>query len=323
MRTTPTVFSGLAVLALATAALTGCTTGTPAACDRPSVSDPAVMDLISVTDDFGNAPRIDIPTPLRTDTGAFADIVTGDGTPITSTSQLVGLGITLVDGTTGQTLIESPVDLDAANVFALSQWVTAIPSFETALHCATEGSRVAIALTPDDIASEAAVQLGLGDEDSAVAVVDVRKVYLPRAEGRLHFTSGNGLPTVVRAVDGRPGVSIPDGAAPTESVVQTLITGDGAKVTGEVPVRVHYTGIVWGENEPFQTTWDTEPASITLDGVVPGFAQALTGQTVGSQVLVVIPPAEGYGAEGSGPVPGDATIVFVIDILGLDAAPAS
>lgn len=323
MRTTPAALSGLAVLALATAALTGCTAGGPAACDRPAVSDPAIMDLITVSDDFDAAPEIDIPTPLRTDTGAYADVVTGEGTPVTTTDQLVVLGVSVVDGSTGEPLIEAPADVDPTNVFALSQWVSAFPSFETALHCATEGSRVAVALTPEDISSAAAAQLGLGDDDSAVAVVDIRKVYLPRAEGRLHFSAVNGMPTVVRAPDGRPGVSIPDSAPPTETIVQTLITGDGAKVTGEVPVRVHYTGIVWGEREPFQTTWDSEPASVTLDGVVPGFAKALEGQTVGSQVLVSIPAADGYGAEGSGPIPADATIVFVIDILGLDAAPAS
>ena len=53
-----------------------------------------------------------------------------------------------------------------------------------------------------------------------------------------------------------------------------------------------------------------------------GFAEALEGKTVGSQVLAVIPPDQGYGDQGSGAVPGDATLVFVIDILGIDA-PAS
>jgi FKBP-type peptidyl-prolyl cis-trans isomerase len=64
---------------------------------------------------------------------------------------------------------------------------------------------------------------------------------------------------------------------------------------------------------------DSEAASLTLDAVVPGFAEALEGQTVGSQVMVVIPPDQGYGEEGQGAIPGGSTLVFVIDILGLDA----
>ena len=50
--------------------------------------------------------------------------------------------------------------------------------------------------------------------------------------------------------------------------------------------------------------------------VIDGWNEALIGQPVGSQILVVIPPEKGYGAQGSPPsIPGDATLVFVIDIL--------
>ena len=47
-----------------------------------------------------------------------------------------------------------------------------------------------------------------------------------------------------------------------------------------------------------------------------GFVTALAGQRVGSQVLAVLPPSEAYGATGSGSVPANATLVFVVDILG-------
>jgi peptidylprolyl isomerase len=162
---------------------------------------------------------------------------------------------------------------------------------------------------------------GLAEDDTAVAVIDLRKVYLPAADGQNRFNSGFGLPTVVRAPDGRPGLIIPDGAPPTDVVVQTLKKGTGETVTGDQPVRVHYTGVVWGEDEAFDSTWDGEPASLTLDGVVPGFAEALEGQTVGSQVMVVVPPEQGYGDQAQGAIPADSTLVFVIDILGLDVAP--
>jgi peptidylprolyl isomerase len=56
---------------------------------------------------------------------------------------------------------------------------------------------------------------------------------------------------------------------------------------------------------------------------VAGFGQALVGQTVGSQVLVVIPPALGYGPSGGTPdgsIGATDTIVFVIDILATSPA---
>ena len=56
-----------------------------------------------------------------------------------------------------------------------------------------------------------------------------------------------------------------------------------------------------------------------MTGVVPGLAEGLIGQTVGSQVIVVIPPELGYPA-GQAPasVPEGSTMVFVVDILGLE-----
>jgi peptidylprolyl isomerase len=43
----------------------------------------------------------------------------------------------------------------------------------------------------------------------------------------------------------------------------------------------------------------------------------VVGQTVGSRVLLVVPPADGYGAAGSASVgiDGTDTLVFVVDIL--------
>jgi peptidylprolyl isomerase len=62
-----------------------------------------------------------------------------------------------------------------------------------------------------------------------------------------------------------------------------------------------------------------------VNGFVPGFTNAIVGQTVGSQVLVVIAPADGYGPQGGNSSAGigkNDTIVFVIDILASEAAAA-
>ncbi|WP_284255574.1 FKBP-type peptidyl-prolyl cis-trans isomerase [Pseudolysinimonas kribbensis] len=63
------------------------------------------------------------------------------------------------------------------------------------------------------------------------------------------------------------------------------------------------------------------PVELSTTGVIPGFAKALVGQKVGSQVIVMIPPADGYGSGGSPEVgiKGTDTLVFVIDILAVAA----
>ena len=313
--------AALAVLGLVTVGLAGCSLPGSSDCSRPAVSDPDVMGLIDVTGDTDAEPDVEVYTPLRTSGLAYEDVVTGEGTAITSPEQLMVVDVALVSGATGEPLVATAYDGDLTSVTSPSQWAESFPGFEEALQCATEGSRVAVALSPEDMAPGAASSFGLEDEDSAVAVIDIRKVYLAAADGANQFNSGFGLPSVVRAPDGRPGLIIPDGAAPEDLAIQTLKKGTGPEVTGEEPVRVHYTGVVWGQDEEFDSTWDGPAASLTLDSVVPGFAQALEGQTVGSQVMVVIPPDLGYGDQEQGAIPAGSTLVFVIDILGLDAAP--
>lgn len=314
--------AALAVLGLVTVGLAGCSLlpGT-SDCSRPAVSDPDVMDLITVEGETDAEPEVDVYTPLKAPHLAYEDVVTGEGTAITAPNQLIVVDVSVFNGETGEPIVATAYDGDLSRVTSPSQWTQNFPGFEEALDCATDGSRIAVALSPEDMSAEVASSFGLAEDESAVAVIDVRKVYLAAADGANQFNSGFGLPSVVRAPDGRPGLIIPDGAAPEELVVQTLKKGDGPEVTGDEPVRVHYTGVVWGEDEAFDSTWDGEAASVTLDGVVPGFADALEGQTVGSQVLVVIPPDLGYGDQDQGAIPAGSTLVFVIDILGLDAAP--
>ena len=49
--------------------------------------------------------------------------------------------------------------------------------------------------------------------------------------------------------------------------------------------------------------------------VIDGWNQGLVGQTVGSQILLVVPPSLGYGTTAQGSIPANSTLVFVIDIL--------
>lgn len=319
MRTIP---AALAVLSLAAVGLAGCSLPGDSGCSRPGVPDQAVMDLITVTGSVDAEPQLQVFTPFHTDALSFQDAVTGDGTAVVSESQLVVADISLFSGDTGDLLVATPYDGDMSRALTVSRWTQVFPDLGDVLHCAAEGSRVVVALPPGGVEAETAASNGLAEDESSIAVIDLHKVYLSRADGSLVYNTGHGLPSVVRAPDGRPGIIVPDGEPPAELALQTLIRGDGPVVTGDVPVRVHYTGVLWDERTVFDSTWDREPASLTLQAVVPGFAKALEGQTVGSQVMVVIPPDEGYGDTAQGAIPANSTLVFVIDILGLDVAPA-
>lgn len=320
MRKTPAF---LTILGLSAAALVGCSTNAADSCARVVTSDAAVNELVSVDGEFGQVPDVEVYTPFHVDELGWVDLTEGEGTPITTPEQMVVLDMVLLNGQTGETAVATSYDVTLSSVFSMGRWIDTLPGLDDALRCAQEGDRVVVALPSDAINPAAAAQIGLDEDDSAVAVVDVRKVYLPKATGADQFTDSNGLPSVVRAPNGRPGVIIPDAPAPEELSIQTLKKGDGEVVTGDQPVRAHYTGLLWDTREVFDTSWDSEPVSFDLNAVVPGFAAALEGQTVGSQVLVVVPPDQGYGDAGQGAIPGGATLVFVIDILGLDPEPTS
>ncbi len=123
--------------------------------------------------------------------------------------------------------------------------------------------------------------------------------------------------------DGKPAtITVPKGAKPpTKTVVQPLITGSGPKVTKGQTVRVTYTGALYRNGEVFDSS-ASHPEKpyfefpIGQGQVIKGWDSGLIGQTVGSRVLLVIPPADGYGAAGSGDkIKGTDTLVFVVDIL--------
>lgn len=312
----------LAVLGLVAVGLVGCSLPGTNACARADSPDTTVLNAVTVSGATGEAPEVEVYTPFHTTTAAFEDTVVGEGTQITSDPQLVAIEISITSGATGETLIETNYDGDLSTPSPVSRWKEVVPGLADALQCATEGSRVVVALPPGGIEPATAESLEMADDDSAIAVIDILKVYLAHADGAPQFNVGTGLPTVVRAHDGRPGIIVPEAVPPTELVVQTVLKGTGPVVTGDAPVRVHYTGLTWAERTVFETTWDADPTSIDLETMLDGFSEALVGQTVGSQVMIVIPPDEAYGDQVQGPIPANSTLVFVVDILGIDQAAA-
>ncbi|WP_278235049.1 FKBP-type peptidyl-prolyl cis-trans isomerase [Isoptericola sp. AK164] len=156
---------------------------------------------------------------------------------------------------------------------------------------------------------------------TAVNLIEVVEAYeIPdRAEGET-VEPAEGLPTVTLGEDGAPSIEIPDGyEGPEQLVSQTLIRGDGDEVSADQTVTAHYTG--WTlDGEVFDSSWERgEPASFSLQQVIPGWTDGLSGQTVGSQVLLVIPAEQAYGAEAvEGNELAGEDLIFVVDLLDVE-----
>ena len=291
----------LASLSLAVLALTGCTAAPAsdgATCDRAGGGD-SVLSVASVSGELGSEPDVEVFGPVKADESTFADISVGDGRALTSDFQPVVLDIAFYGGNSGEKLYNSEFNGDLSRVNNIDFWAQKSPGLGDVLECATGGSRVLAVLTPEDFGAQNAEGFGLDDEENVVAVIDVLDVYPTRAAGELQFNDAGGLPTVVRAVDGTPGIIIPDSEAPKESVTQTLIKGDGDVVKKGDLILNNLTAVNWDDKTVASTTWGTTAN-------FGAAANELIGATVGSQVLVVIPAAE-----------GSAATAVVVDILGI------
>ena len=278
-----------------------------------------VSDAVKVTGEFGAKPTIAFDSPLQPTATERTVVIEGKG-DVAQPGGSVNVNFTILNGATGAELTSTEFGETGAAAVPLDpkQFITGVVS---TLQCSSAGSRVVGAIPASEaFGDQGSTQLGVQAGESLVFVADVVSVSppadppLPRANGT-DQPPQDGFPTVVLDDTGRPTITIPDAAPPTEFQLAVLKQGDGATVQDGDTVTVHYVGMNWASKEIFDESWARgEPASFPTSGVIEGFRQALVGQQVGSQVIAVIPPALGYG---DGPDAKNGTIVFVVDILGI------
>jgi len=310
-------------LLLSLAACSGSASGS-AAC-TPAFAVGGNAALVTANGTLGTDPGAKFPTPLVATKPETSSTVVGTG-PVVQPGQTVSIQVTLYDGSTGKSLIST----DYSTTGVLFGALTGVPAFGSIVQCATVGSRVAAVGSALELVGANAVKqnsLTVLPTDTVVVIADIVSAYLGRANGSDQPAQA-GLPSIVLAPNGQPGFTFPSSAIPSELKITTLKQGNGEVVQAKDKVVLHYTGVLWDTKKVFDSTWDRNvpvvlnAVSLTDDpkgGVVPGFAKALIGAHVGSQVLVVIPPgADGYPA-GSAPaaVPDGSTMVFVVDVLGI------
>ena len=119
----------------------------------------------------------------------------------------------------------------------------------------------------------------------------------------------------------KPSITIPEGEAPTELLVEDEIVGDGDEATSGKRVIVHYAGVAWSTGKEFDASWnrgDTFDFRLGGGEVIAGWDQGVAGMRIGGRRRLTIPAELGYGSRGAGGViKGGETLVFVVDLVGL------
>jgi peptidylprolyl isomerase len=200
-----------------------------------------------------------------------------------------------------------------------------LPGLETALVGKKVGSRVLAVIPPaQGYGASGNSQLGVTGSTTLVFVIDLLKSYADTASaaGTQESNGGGSLPTVSAKTGSAPTLTFASASPPSGLVTKTLIKGSGAKVAKGEFVIAQYTGYIWRTKKVFGSSWSSgSPFGFVIgaspEQVIPGWDAGLTGQTVGSRVLLSIPPKEGYGSSGASQagIKGTDTLVFAVDIL--------
>ena len=285
------------------------------ACTAPKSG--SVSASVKVTGDKGAEPTVAFTKPLKATTTQRSYVTKGDGQEATK-GTTVDIALVAYNATSGAKLTTNGYDGSTSIPVTVGD-STMIPGLTQAVECAPVGSRLVTTASakaawggadPSSVGS-------LKSSDSVIFVVDILDAVPSKADGTPQPAQA-GFPTVKLASSGKPTVTIPKNTTPpTETKIEVLKKGSGATVASSDTVTMQYQGVNWRTGKVFDQTWGRGLYTNELSGFVPGFSKAIVGQTVGSQVLVVIPPADGYGSAGQSQagIKGTDTMVFVIDIL--------
>jgi FKBP-type peptidyl-prolyl cis-trans isomerase len=108
-----------------------------------------------------------------------------------------------------------------------------------------------------------------------------------------------------------------EGTVQSESgmIMQVLVAGEGAQPGPTDEVKVHYHGTL-RDGTVFDSSVDRgTPAQFPLDRVIPCWTEAVTQMKIGGKSRIVCPASIAYGSRGMGSIPGDAALVFEVELL--------
>ncbi|MBJ7359538.1 FKBP-type peptidyl-prolyl cis-trans isomerase [Nocardioides sp.] len=275
------------------------------------------LDAVEITGEVGAEPEVAWSSQMTAGDIESETLVEGDGAALEDGDQVlahlwIGNGFT-------QAKAFSTHDEDAtAELVTLDDQ---LPPFLAGIKGATIGSRIAVTSSAEAAFGAAGnAQLGIGNKDSVLVIIDL-------ASGIDDGPTGTRPPAPdwVPPLEFKKGVisgfdfeGVPE---PTDQLQKAvLFEGDGPVVETGNAIVVRYLGQVYGGKKPFDENFSADaPTSFAIgtEAVIKGWDQTLVGATVGTRMVIAVPPELGYGEEGNpdAGIKRTDTLYFVIDVL--------
>ncbi|WP_405579725.1 FKBP-type peptidyl-prolyl cis-trans isomerase [Streptomyces sp. NBC_01092] len=290
----------------------------PSAAPSPKIVD-GPLPAITAGTKFDQKPTVAKGSGEPSKDLAVKTVIAGNGKPVAENDWVLANYLGQIWATAK--VFDNSYDRGAPAFFQLSQG-RIIDGWRYGLTGKKVNSRVEMAIPPTwGYGEQGNEQAGIKGTDTLVFVVDIQDTFNGKssAKGTEVAQDNVDLPKVGTNTDGKaPSIEIPKTDPPKKLVANYVLEGDGDKLAAESTVLVQYKGVQWDTGKEFDSTYAKEQlVSFSLQQVVKGWSQGLTGKKVGSRVLIVIPPDLGYGdtpPQDSGIAKG-ATLVFTVDIL--------
>lgn len=273
----------------------------------------------TVSGDFGSKATITIPAGQPSGQFVVSTVSDGDGAAVAK-NDWVTVNYTAKDWMTGKD-ISSSYDSGGKPQLYQAGSGQLVPAFDQSVIGKKVGSRLLVVAPPAAaFGAQGNATLGVNAGDTVVFVLDIMEdvpqdstiagaITQPPATSPQVKDNGKAAPTI----------TIPAGQAPpTELQTFVLVKGDGKQVQSGQTLVVQYTGVLWSNGQQFDSSWShggAQALQVGTGSLIKGWDQGLVGQTVGSRVMLVVPPSLGYGDKAQSAVPANSTLVFVIDIL--------
>ena len=327
VRRTPALISAVAATVLVAATLAGCSSSGSASGCSPVYSAGDASKIVTATGKIGGTPKATFPTPIVAPEPQVSVLKEGHGAVAQRGSQ-VDFTFTIFDGKTGDELGNQAYRTAAG--YKISHLTSAL---SRSLECTSAGERFVLTGKAGTIFGKGALSSSsVSDSENLVVVSDVTGVYLGKANGANQLPK-DGMPNVITAVSGQPGIVIQELDKPTTVRSEVVKAGGGKVVKRNDKVVLHVTAFTWpsasGDKPTVVSAIDTwannQAATLKMESLAKGGSlpdaviDALVGQKIGSQVLVVTPPKDGFEASAlpTGVTAKD-TVIFVVDLLGID-----